>query len=128
MLVLVHKHEMSLSQVSIPALQDPLLQGIQRKFIEAGVIKQCETGMLNHQDPLEVFHTAGGGHLACDSRCLPEALVTSPPGRPCSTREVNELSKAELPLLPLSRQHMDSIAWLKIPYLYIASEVYKTNR
>nr|XP_021153619.1 protein FAM228B [Columba livia] len=79
-------------KVSIPALQDPLLQGIQRKFIEAGVIKQCETG------------------------------------RPCSIREVNELSKAELPLLPLSRQHMDSIAWLKIPYLYIASEVYKTNR
>ncbi|NWX07639.1 F228B protein, partial [Caloenas nicobarica] len=79
-------------KVSIPALQDPLLQGIQRKFIETGVIKQCETG------------------------------------RPCSTREVNELSKAEPPLLPLSRQHMDSIAWLKIPHLYIASEVYKTNR
>lgn len=63
MLVLVHKHEMSLSQVSIPALQDPLLQGIQRKFIETGVIKQCETGMLNHGDLLEVSHIGWGGTM-----------------------------------------------------------------
>ncbi|XP_051469617.1 protein FAM228B isoform X1 [Apus apus] len=31
-------------KVSIPALQDPLLKSIQRKFTETGVIKQCETG------------------------------------------------------------------------------------
>ncbi|XP_051469618.1 protein FAM228B isoform X2 [Apus apus] len=32
------------TKVSIPALQDPLLKSIQRKFTETGVIKQCETG------------------------------------------------------------------------------------
>ncbi|KAM6085986.1 protein FAM228B isoform 2-T4 [Theristicus caerulescens] len=79
-------------KVSIPTLQDPLLKGIQRKFIETGIIKQCETG------------------------------------RPCSTRELNELSKAELPLLPLSRQRMDAVEWLKIPHAYIASEVRQTKR
>ncbi|NXF85899.1 F228B protein, partial [Eubucco bourcierii] len=79
-------------KVSVPALQDPLLEGIQRRFIEAGIIKQCETG------------------------------------RPYSTRELNKLSKAELPLLPLSRQHMDAVEWLKIPHTYIASEVHKTKR
>uniref|UniRef100_A0A8C0BIB5 Uncharacterized protein n=1 Tax=Buteo japonicus TaxID=224669 RepID=A0A8C0BIB5_9AVES len=72
--------------------KDPLLKGIQRKFIETGIIKQCETG------------------------------------RPCSTRELNQLSKAELPLLPLSRQHMDAVEWLKIPHAYIASEVHQTKR
>ncbi|KGL93495.1 Protein FAM228B, partial [Charadrius vociferus] len=46
-------------------------------------------------------------------------------GRPCSTRELNELSKAELPLLPLSRQRMDAVEWLKIPHAYIASEVHQ---
>ncbi|KFP43798.1 Protein FAM228B, partial [Chlamydotis macqueenii] len=44
-------------------------------------------------------------------------------GRPWSTRELNELSKAELPLLPLSRQRMDAVEWLKVPHDYIASEV-----
>ncbi|NXG71375.1 F228B protein, partial [Baryphthengus martii] len=77
-------------KVSIPALQDPLLEGIQRKLTEAGVIKQCETG------------------------------------RPCSTRELNELRKAELPRLPLSRQHMDASDWLKVPHAYIASEIHQT--
>ncbi|XP_049674429.1 protein FAM228B [Accipiter gentilis] len=79
-------------KVSIPTLQDPLLKDIQRKFIETGIIKQCETG------------------------------------RPCSTRELNQLSKAELPLLPLSRQRMDAVEWLKIPHAYIASEVHQTKR
>ncbi|XP_059687853.1 protein FAM228B [Gavia stellata] len=79
-------------KVSIPPLQDPLLKDIQRKFIETGIVKQCETG------------------------------------RPCSTRELNELSKAELPLLPLSRQRMDAVQWLKIPHAYIASEVHRTRR
>ncbi|XP_012948851.1 protein FAM228B isoform X5 [Anas platyrhynchos] len=78
--------------VSIPALQDPLLEAIQRKFVETGIVKQCETGRL------------------------------------CSAREVNELSKAEPPLLPLSRQRMDAVAWLKIPPLYIASEAHRTRR
>ncbi|XP_009883603.1 PREDICTED: protein FAM228B [Charadrius vociferus] len=49
-------------------------------------------------------------------------------GRPCSTRELNELSKAELPLLPLSRQRMDAVEWLKIPHAYIASEVHQMKR
>ncbi|NXT17178.1 F228B protein, partial [Syrrhaptes paradoxus] len=79
-------------KVSVPPLQDPLLKAIQRKFIEAGIIKQCETG------------------------------------RPCSSRELNELSKAELPLLPLSRQRMDAVEWLKIPHAYIASDVHRTKR
>ncbi|XP_054678556.1 protein FAM228B [Grus americana] len=77
-------------KVSIPTLPDPLLKDIQRKFVETGVIKQCETG------------------------------------RPCSTRELKELSKAEL--LPLSRQHMDAVEWLKIPHAYIASDVHQTKR
>ncbi|NWX47956.1 F228B protein, partial [Steatornis caripensis] len=79
-------------KVSIPTLQDPLLKDIQRKFIETGIVKQCETG------------------------------------RQCSTRELKELSKAELPLLPLSRQRMDAIEWLKIPHAYIASEVRQVKR
>ncbi|NXT50693.1 F228B protein, partial [Pluvianellus socialis] len=79
-------------KVSIPALQDPLLRDIQKKFAETGIIKQCETG------------------------------------RPCSTRELNELSKAELPPLPLSRQCMDAVEWLKIPHAYIASEVHQKKR
>ncbi|NWW85796.1 F228B protein, partial [Rhynochetos jubatus] len=79
-------------KVSIPAVQDPLLKGLQRKFIETGIIKQCETG------------------------------------RPCSARELNELSRAKLPLLPLSRQRVDAVEWLKIPHAYIASEVHQTKR
>ncbi|NXL90443.1 F228B protein, partial [Alectura lathami] len=74
-------------KVSVPALQDPLLKAIQKKCIEAGVIKRCETG------------------------------------RQCSTRELKELFEAELPLLPLGRQHMDATEWLKVPHAYIASEV-----
>ncbi|NWY04818.1 F228B protein, partial [Nothoprocta ornata] len=33
-------------KVSIPALQDPLLQDMQRNLTEKGIIKQCETGRL----------------------------------------------------------------------------------
>ncbi|KFV70996.1 Protein FAM228B, partial [Dryobates pubescens] len=76
-------------KVSVPAVQDPLLEGIQRRFIETGIIKQCETG------------------------------------KTYSTRELSKLSRAELPLLPLSRQRMDAVEWLKIPYTYIASDVYR---
>ncbi|NXY48968.1 F228B protein, partial [Ceuthmochares aereus] len=79
-------------KVTIPALQDPLLQDSERKLIETGIIKQCETG------------------------------------RPYSTRELRELSKAKLPVLPLSRQRMDAIEWLKIPPAYIASEAHRTKR
>ncbi|XP_062494415.1 protein FAM228B isoform X2 [Pezoporus occidentalis] len=78
-------------KVSTPALRDPLLRDIQRKLIETGITKQCETG------------------------------------RPCSTRELNKLSR-ELPLLPLSRQHMDAVEWVKIPHTYIASDVYQRKR
>nr|XP_009936138.1 PREDICTED: protein FAM228B [Opisthocomus hoazin] len=79
-------------KVSIPTLQDPLLKGIQRKFTETCIIKQCETG------------------------------------RPFSTRELNKLRKAELPRLPLSRQRMDAVEWLKIPHAYMASEAHRTRR
>ncbi|XP_035416008.1 protein FAM228B isoform X1 [Cygnus atratus] len=79
-------------KVSIPALQDPLLKAVQQKFVETGIVKQCETGRL------------------------------------CSARELNKLSRAELPLLPLSRQRMDAVAWLKIPPAYIASEAHRTKR
>ncbi|NXG63810.1 F228B protein, partial [Hemiprocne comata] len=77
-------------KVSIPTFQDPLLQGIQRKLIETGIIRHCETG------------------------------------RPCSTRELQDLT--ELPLLPLSRQRLDAAGWLKMPHAYIASEVHCTKR
>ncbi|XP_021247028.1 protein FAM228B isoform X2 [Numida meleagris] len=74
-------------KVSIPALQDPLLKAVQKKFIETGIVKRCETG------------------------------------RPCSSRELQEL-----PLLPLSRQRVDAIEWLKVPHAYIASELHQTRR
>ncbi|NWH61154.1 F228B protein, partial [Geococcyx californianus] len=45
-----------------------------------------------------------------------------------STRELSKLSKAQLPLFPLSRQRMDAIEWLKVPYAYIASEAHRTKR
>ena len=70
----------------------------------------------------------GGGILACDGRCSHEALGTFLPGRPFSTRELNKLRKAELPRLPLSRQRMDAVEWLKIPHAYIASEAHRTRR
>ncbi|NXW45431.1 F228B protein, partial [Nyctiprogne leucopyga] len=79
-------------KVSVPASQDPLLKDIKKKYIEAGIIQQCETG------------------------------------RPCSARELNKLSKAELPLLPLSRQRMNAVEWLKVPHAYIASEVHQKKR
>ncbi|XP_069706871.1 protein FAM228B [Phaenicophaeus curvirostris] len=79
-------------KVTIPALRDPLLQDSERKLIETGIIKQCETG------------------------------------RPYSTRELRELSRAKLPVLPLSRQRMDAIEWLKVPPAYIASQAHRTKR
>ncbi|NWH82415.1 F228B protein, partial [Piaya cayana] len=86
-------------KVTIPALRDPLLQDSERKLIETGVIKQC----------------------------LHQPLIFLP-GRPFSTRELRELSKAELPVLPLSRQRMDAIEWLKVPPAYIASQAHRTRR
>lgn len=55
----LHLKLLSLSQVSIPALQDPLLKAVQKKFIETGIVKRCETGRINHQCPLETFHAGG---------------------------------------------------------------------
>ncbi|NXU49972.1 F228B protein, partial [Turnix velox] len=49
-------------------------------------------------------------------------------GRPYSSLELKELHKAELPLLPLSRQHMNAAEWLKVPHTYIASEVHRMRR
>ncbi|NXJ05837.1 F228B protein, partial [Odontophorus gujanensis] len=74
-------------KVSVPALQDPLLKAVQKKFTETGIAKRCETGML------------------------------------CSSRELQEL-----PLLPLGRQRMGAIEWLRVPHAYIASELHRTRR
>ncbi|NXC16004.1 F228B protein, partial [Corythaeola cristata] len=49
-------------------------------------------------------------------------------GTPYSTSELKKLIEAEMPLLPLSRQRMDAVEWLKIPHAYIASEVHQTKR
>ncbi|KFP83564.1 Protein FAM228B, partial [Apaloderma vittatum] len=45
-------------KVSVPTLQDPLLKGIQRKFIETGIIKQCETGRPYSTRELNKLHKA----------------------------------------------------------------------
>ncbi|XP_062813356.1 protein FAM228B isoform X3 [Anolis carolinensis] len=75
------------SKVSVPPLCDPLLKEIEDRYLEAGIIKQCETGrMLSH-------------------------------------KEMNELHKTELPLLPLSRQLLSPIEWLKVPPRYVDSEI-----
>uniref|UniRef100_A0A8D2IUH0 Protein FAM228B n=1 Tax=Varanus komodoensis TaxID=61221 RepID=A0A8D2IUH0_VARKO len=46
-----------------------------------------------------------------------------PTGKIYSCKELNELHKTELPLLPLSRQLMNPVEWLKIPPGYIESEI-----
>ncbi|XP_053139869.1 uncharacterized protein LOC128339637 isoform X5 [Hemicordylus capensis] len=79
-------------KASIPHLCDPLLKEIQGRYIEAGIIQQCDTG--------KIF----------------------------SSKEMNELHKAELPLLPLSRQLMNPIEWLKIPAGYMESEIRQKSR
>ncbi|XP_033001456.1 uncharacterized protein LOC117044778 isoform X3 [Lacerta agilis] len=79
-------------KVSVPPLYDPLLKEIRERYLEAGIIQQCDTG--------KVF----------------------------SSKEMNELHKAELPLLPLSRQLMNPIEWLKIPAGYIESESRQKSR
>ncbi|XP_060641069.2 protein FAM228B-like isoform X1 [Anolis sagrei] len=76
-----------ISKVSVPPLCDPLLKEIQDRYLEAGIIQQCETGRI------------------------------------LSAKEMNELRKAELPLLPMSRQLMSPIEWLKIPARYMDSEI-----
>uniref|UniRef100_A0A674IHT2 Uncharacterized protein n=1 Tax=Terrapene triunguis TaxID=2587831 RepID=A0A674IHT2_9SAUR len=65
--------------VSTPPLHDPLLKEVQGRFLEGGLIQQCETGRIY------------------------------------SAKEINDLYKAKLPLLPLGRQNMDAADWLKIP-------------
>nr|XP_025038135.1 protein FAM228B [Pelodiscus sinensis] len=79
-------------KVSTPPLHDPLLKEIQGKFLEGGIIQQCETGRIY------------------------------------SAKEMNELCKAKLPLLPLGRQNMDAAEWLKIPLGYIESEIRQRKR
>ncbi|NWI11056.1 F228B protein, partial [Crypturellus soui] len=49
-------------------------------------------------------------------------------GKLSSSRDLNDLRRAELPLLPLSRQHVDATEWLKILQAYIASEVHQRKR
>uniref|UniRef100_A0A8D2IP31 Core-binding (CB) domain-containing protein n=1 Tax=Varanus komodoensis TaxID=61221 RepID=A0A8D2IP31_VARKO len=49
-------------------------------------------------------------------------------GKIYSCKELNELHKTELPLLPLSRQLMNPVEWLKIPPGYIESEIRQKSR
>nr|XP_034966247.1 uncharacterized protein LOC118082609 isoform X3 [Zootoca vivipara] len=79
-------------KVSVPPLYDPLLKEIRGRYLEAGIIQQCDSGKL------------------------------------FSSKEMSELHKAELPLLPLSRQLMNPIEWLKIPAGYIESEIRQKSR
>ncbi|XP_074919605.1 protein FAM228B [Chelonoidis abingdonii] len=79
-------------KVSTPPLHDPLLKEVQGRFLEDGLIKQCETGGIY------------------------------------SAKEMNNLCKAKLPLLPLGRQNMDAAEWLKIPPGYIESEIRQRKR
>ncbi|KAJ7344217.1 hypothetical protein JRQ81_000167 [Phrynocephalus forsythii] len=80
------------SKASVPPLNDPLLNEIQERYFEAGIIEQCATG------------------------------------KRYSSKEMNELYKAELPLLPLSRQLMNPVEWLKIPSGYMESEIRQKSR
>ncbi|XP_050806873.1 protein FAM228B isoform X2 [Gopherus flavomarginatus] len=79
-------------KVSTPPLHDPLLKEVQGRFLEGGLIQQCETGRIY------------------------------------SAKEMNDLYKAKLPLLPLGRQNMDAAEWLKIPPGYIESEIRQRKR
>ncbi|XP_072832863.2 uncharacterized protein LOC110080662 isoform X5 [Pogona vitticeps] len=49
-------------------------------------------------------------------------------GKIYSSKEINELQKVELPLLPLSRQLMNPVEWLKIPPGYMESEIRQKSR
>ncbi|KAM7173730.1 protein FAM228B isoform 2-T2 [Macrochelys suwanniensis] len=49
-------------------------------------------------------------------------------GRIYSAKEMNDLCKAKLPLLPLGRQNMDAAEWLKIPPGYVESEIRQRKR
>ncbi|XP_043398127.1 protein FAM228B isoform X4 [Chelonia mydas] len=79
-------------KVATPPLHDPLLKEVQGRFLEGGLIQQCETGRIY------------------------------------SAKEMNDLYKAKLPLLPLGRQTMDAAEWLKIPPGYIESEIHQRKR
>ncbi|XP_024049823.2 protein FAM228B [Terrapene carolina triunguis] len=79
-------------KVSTPPLHDPLLKEVQGRFLEGGLIQQCETGRIY------------------------------------SAKEINDLYKAKLPLLPLGRQNMDAADWLKIPPGYVESEIRQRKR
>ncbi|KAM6465385.1 uncharacterized protein PHA67_011623 isoform 2-T2 [Liasis olivaceus] len=79
-------------KASVPPLHDPLLKEVQGRYIEAGIIQQCDTGKLY------------------------------------SSKEINELHKTELPPLPLSRQLVNPIEWLKIPFQYMESDVRQRSR
>ncbi|KAL8173197.1 UNVERIFIED_CONTAM: hypothetical protein K2H54_042255 [Gekko kuhli] len=79
-------------KVSVPPLCDPLLKEVHDRYLEEGIIQQCDTGRIY------------------------------------SSKELSELRKAELPLLPLSRQIINPIDWLKIPPGYIESEIRQKSR
>ncbi|XP_015667783.1 protein FAM228B [Protobothrops mucrosquamatus] len=49
-------------------------------------------------------------------------------GKVYSSKDVHELHKTELPPLPLGRQLMNPIEWLKIPFQYMESDVRQKSR
>ncbi|XP_039182216.1 protein FAM228B isoform X6 [Crotalus tigris] len=49
-------------------------------------------------------------------------------GKLYSSKDVHELHKTELPPLPLGRQLMNPIDWLKIPFQYVESDVRQKSR
>ncbi|KAL7991406.1 hypothetical protein Chor_015662 [Crotalus horridus] len=49
-------------------------------------------------------------------------------GKLYSSKDVHELHKTELPPLPLGRQLMNPIDWLKIPFQYMESDVRQKSR
>ncbi|XP_048358067.1 protein FAM228B isoform X5 [Sphaerodactylus townsendi] len=79
-------------KVSVPPLCDPLLKEVQGRYLEEGIIRQCDAGRMY------------------------------------SSKEMSEFLKADLPLLPLCRQVMNPIEWLKIPSGYVDSEVRQKSR
>ncbi|XP_066490801.1 protein FAM228B-like isoform X4 [Tiliqua scincoides] len=79
-------------KASIPPLYDPLLKEIHGRYLEAGIIQQCDTGKIY------------------------------------TSKEMSELHKVELPLLPLSRQLMNPLEWLKIQFGYMESDVRQRSR
>ncbi|XP_067880820.1 protein FAM228A isoform X3 [Heterodontus francisci] len=56
------------------------------------------------------------------------AILQCQKGKLYSMKETEEFHKSQLPLVPLGRQNIDSISWLRVPLGYIESEVRQRSR